>query len=139
MPDIVPNTVEVVRLERDHRRLRPYPGAKRLLQIARRHGADGALRLRQDQVGPQLAEAIDIDAVNREPLRHDLFHPLVDLVGGSVDWNFRGAANGKPFDTRWNIPLVGTADEMICETKRSDDLGRARQQRDNAWRIRHCV
>ena len=137
--DIVPNIIEVVWLERDHRRLHPRPRAKRLLQITRRDCADRALRLGQNQIRPQLAQAIDVDSINREALGHDFFHALIDLVGGSVDWNFRGAANRQRFDTRRKVAFVGAAYEMIGEAERSDDLGRARQQGDNTRRIRHCV
>ena len=105
-------------------------------KITRRDGADRALRLSQNQIRPQLAQAINIDAINREALGHDLFHALIDLVGGSVNGNFRGAANRQRFDARRKVAFVGAADEMIGEAERSDDLGRARQQGNDA-RMNH--
>src|SRR5437868_2782634 len=73
-------TSEIVWFEGQNDRLRSNPSAKRLLQIARSDRADGTLRLGQNQVRPQLAKVVDVDAVNREAFSHDFLHLLIDFI-----------------------------------------------------------
>jgi hypothetical protein len=86
------------------------------------------LRLSQNQIRLQLAQAIGIDSIDRQALSDDLFHPLVNLIRRIVHRNFRRAVDRKLFDAAREIAFVGTANEILPATQCGRDFGRAGEE-----------
>src|SRR5262249_18831624 len=62
----------------------------------------------------------------------DGLHPLVDLVARAVDVELGLGAHRQPLHLRWVVALVRTTHKALLEAEGADDLGRARDQRDDA-------
>src|SRR5439155_4428127 len=104
------------------------------LDVAEADGADLALRLRHDDVGPQLAKQRLIDGVDRQRVLDDGTDLAVDLGAGGVDVDLGAGADGQTGDGRRVVTFVGAADEVISEAQLADDL---RGAGDEGYDSRH--
>src|SRR5205814_9305049 len=100
-------------------------GASRLDHLALADGADLALRLRDDDVRPQIAQHLGMNAVDRQRLLQHLPDAPVDFEAGGVNLEFRLGAGGQAFDGPRKIALMRAPDEGLLEPESADDLGSA--------------
>ena len=129
------NVVEAVGRERNDLRPRAEPFGDRGFDVALADRAHFALGLRDDHVGTKFAQSGRIDAIDRERIADDLFHSLVDLSAGAFGIEFRFRQRGDAHDRAREIAFVRASDQLIFETKRANDLGRARQKGYDSWRL----
>jgi hypothetical protein len=97
-----------------------------------RNGAHLAHGLRQDEVGRELPELVDVDLVEVAPGRSALANRLIDRSAALT-----GDIEGRLADPwaveclRWMVALVGDADELVLQTEFAEDLGRSGEERND--------
>src|SRR5882762_7032542 len=104
--------------------------------LALGHRTDIADTLRQDEIRPEFADAGDIDLI------HAAVIPQSGADGG-VNLTARqpfevGSRPRQPraiSDARRVVAAVRDSDETISQTERANDLGSARQQRDDSLSV----
>ena len=97
--------------------------------VVDRHGADGAQRLRDDQVGQRVLEGKLVELVDGAPLAGQLAHSAVDLRGRKPFRNNAARQMRQLLRLRWIIALVSYADKRAPHSQRKDDLRGAWKQR----------
>ncbi len=103
------------------------------LDLAARNGADLAEILRDDQVGGELLEQFRVDLVERPAVAERVAHGAVDLGAPElVRVDARGRDDRHGLHLGWVVALVRTPDEVVSEPEGGDDLGRARNEGDDA-------
>ena len=104
----------------------------RPLDVFEADRADLALRLRDDVRRVEAFEHVGKDAIDRDGLAGQRFHPLVDLAARGVDVDLGLGASGQGQHLGRKIALVRAADQVVTESERRDDFRRASDQRDNS-------
>ena len=118
------------RLEIDDARIPRQPTRRRgHLRFSDR--ADIAQRLGDDEIGGEMVEHRQIELVERPLRAKTLADELVDLPARRVGGNERLRHAGQAADPLRMVAFVGYADERLTEPELADDLGSARQERDN--------
>ena len=131
--DVVPHVGEPSRRERHDRDVVAEHRARRRLDLGVRDRADVALVLRDDHVGPQRGEARDVDLVDAEPCGDErrTSRSIAALVARGRRASARVTAGSPRTNGGWSHSCeTPTSDDPGAE--RAHDLGRARQQRDDA-------
>jgi len=85
--------------------------------------------LGDDEVGPELADQLLVDRVERPAREDGVANGLVDVAARErrgVD--ARGRDDGQPVDVSREVALGGAADEPVPPAKGADDLGGAGEQ-----------
>ena len=120
---------EIARVERE----RLDAGARHAAHLAARHGADLAQVLGHDEVGREALEQLGVDGVERLAVGERSAHRAVDLVARErrrVDARRRD--DGNPGHLGRVVAFVRAPDEAAGESERRDDLGRARDEGNDA-------
>ena len=130
--NVVPDIGLCVRRERQNARLETDPAADRLFHFGQTDRAHFALRLRQDEIGPQLFQLPGVDLVDRQGVLQEGIHLAIDLETGSPDVQLRLSADREAANGRRKITFVRPADELIAQAKFADDFRATGQQRDDA-------
>ena len=126
--DVSEDFVEAIWRKRNDLRPRAEPLGDGGFNLALADRADFALGLSDDHVGTKFAQPGCIDAIDRERVANDLFHSLVDLRAGTLGVELRFGQRRQPPDRTRKVAFVRAADQLIFETERANDLGRAWQQ-----------
>ena len=111
-----------MRVERDHRRL----GVQRLghrAHVVDRHGAHGAQRLRDDQVGLQPAQRVLVELVDRPALLGQLPHRAVDLRRGQAAADDIARHPRALARLLRVVALVGDGGDVVADPEGEQDLG----------------
>src|SRR5262249_44597498 len=131
---VPPYPLEARRIERDEKRPRCRPPSESLLDLREADRADLALNLRHDMRRRKLAQTFRIDAVDGEAAPDEIFHARVDFSCRDRGVDLRRRTNGDSLDTFWKVALVRTPHQRLLKAERCDDLGRAREKRDDPKR-----
>jgi hypothetical protein len=107
--------------------MRAGPLGDGLFDIAHADGADVALRLRDDEVGFQLAQQIGVHAIDGERLRENRFDALIDFGAGAFGVKFGTGERGQVLDLVREVAFVRSPDELIFKAERADDFSGAGQ------------
>ncbi len=95
--------------------MRSSPLRDRLLNLAHADCAHVALRLRDDEVGLEIAQPFGIDAIDRERFGENGFHALVNFGTGACGVEFWTGERGQMRDRRREIALMRSPHEFILE------------------------
>ena len=120
-----------MRIQREHIRF-DLRRSSRLPSALGRNGAHLAHGLRQDEVGRELSELVDVDLVEVAPGRSAFADRLIDRSAALA-----GEIEGRLADPwaverlGWVVTLVGDADELVLQTELAEDLGRGGEERDD--------
>ena len=117
--------------DRRNLRLPVEPGVHRLNDIALADGADLAVRLCHDDVGPQFPEHLRVNAIDRQRVLQRLPHAAVDLGTRALDVEFRLSADGKTLYRLRKVAFMRAADDLLLEAEGTDYLGRAGDEGHN--------
>ena len=129
--DVAEHLAERVRVERDHLRLGLDPLRDRD-DVVVGDRADRAQRLRDDQVGLQLAQPRLVERVDRLALLGQLAHGAVDLAGLEPGADQVARDLGQLERRRGVVALVGDGGDLVAEPEREQHLGRGRDEGDDA-------
>ena len=91
--------------------------ADRRSQVVFADGADLALRLRHDDIGPQRLQPVAVHAIDGEPLLHDSLDPVVDIPRRAIQLDFRLGAAGQRIDIRRENHIHGCARSTRRESR----------------------
>src|SRR5271163_4060368 len=120
--------VEAVRRQRNYLRWCAEPLGHRGFDVTLAHRAYFALRLRDDHVGPQLAQPGRIDAIDRQRVANNLLHALIDFRTAAFGIELRFRQRWHAHDLGRKVAFMRAPDQLIFEAERADYLGRTRQQ-----------
>ena len=104
--NVVPDIGQCVRRERQNARLEIDPAADRLFHFGQTDGANFALRLRQDEIGPQLFHLTGVDLIDRKGILQEGIDLAIDLEAGSLDVQLRSSAGREAANGRRKITFV---------------------------------
>ena len=131
--DVLPDVGEGVGLERYDLHAPATPRAQRRLDVFEAYGADLAMVLGDDDIGPKRFELLRIDAVDRKPFLQDGLDAGVDVVARAGHREFRLRQGRQARYVGREVAFMGTADKEVASAERTDDLRRARDQRHHAF------
>ncbi len=120
--NVVPDISQCVRRERQNAWLKTAPAADRFFDFGQTDRANFALRLRQDEIGPQLFQLPGVDLIDRQGIPKEGIDLAIDLEAGSLDVQLRLSAGREAANGRWKITFVRTSDELIAQAKLADDF-----------------
>ena len=112
--DLAPRLAEGARRHRDDPRCGAGPCGDRCFHVAQARGADLALVLGQDHVRRQDAELLGIDGVDGEAALDQPAHAFVDGEARAFGFELRRREAGKGSHVRWEVALVGAADQFVA-------------------------
>jgi hypothetical protein len=131
-PDVVIHVGHAVRPQRHdlHRPPRPRAGCR--LDVAQAHRAHLAVVLGDDHIRRQGLQRLAVDAIDRQPVAHDLAHAGVDLGARALDLEFRRRQRRQGRDIGREIALMAAPHQPLARAQRAHDLGGAGDQADDA-------
>ena len=104
--NVVPDIGQCVRRERQNARLETDPAADCLFHFGQTDRANFALRLRQDEIGPQLFQLPGVDLIDRQGILQQGIDLAIDLEAGGLDVQLRSSAGREPANGRRKITFV---------------------------------
>jgi len=104
--NVVPDIGQCVRGERQNARLEIAPATDGLFDFGQTDRANFALRLREDEIRPQLFQHPGVDLVDRQRLLQEGIDLAIDLDAGSLDVQLRLSADREAANGRWKITFV---------------------------------
>ena len=130
--DVGPQIVQSGRLAGDDPGFDTGPVADRRLDIGQAGAADFALVLGDDHVGPEVAQQIGVDPVDRQAVPHQILDPAVDFRAGPADVELRGGQHGQLLHAGRIVAFVGPADQIVAAPQGGNDFGGATDQGNDA-------
>jgi hypothetical protein len=130
--DVLPDVGEGVGPKRYDLHSPSTPRAQRRLDVFEAYGADLAMVLGDDDIGPKRFELLRIDAVDGKPFLQDGLDAGVNVVARAAHREFRLRQGRQARYVAREVAFMGTADKKVAGTERTDDLRRARDQRNHA-------
>ncbi len=104
--------------------------------VVQRDGAHFAEVLRDDHVRLCVTEPLDVDLVNRESVPEHVADRGVDRAARGQRADAGARQRRYALEPRRVVALVASAYELLAGAEGTDDLGRGREQRDDAHRPR---
>src|SRR6476660_9438241 len=103
------------------------------LDIFEAYGADLAMVLCDDDIGPKRFELLRIDAIDGKPFLQDGLDAGIDVVARAAHREFRLRQGRQARYVGREVAFMGTADKEVASAERTDHLRRARNQRNHAF------
>ena len=118
--------------EGDHLHGAPREAGDRGRHVSQGDRADLALVLGQHQVGLSALEGRGVDPIDGEPLLDQAAHVPVDRLRARSRVHLGRGQRGQDLDPAREVALVRAPHQPFPEAQLADDLGRARQEADDA-------
>ena len=132
MADIGPHIRQAERLAGNDLHRRAGPVAHCGLDVGQARAADLALVLGDDDIGTEVAQPVGVDAVDRQPVAHQVLDPGIDLAAAAAEFELRRGQDRQRLDARRVVAFVGPSDQVAAAAQGADDFGGAADQRDDA-------
>jgi hypothetical protein len=137
--DVVPDIGQSVRGEGQNARSETARAADRLLDFGQTDGANFALGLCEDEVGPQLFQPGGVNVIDRQSVLQEGVDLAIDVETGRLEVQLRSSAGREVANGRREITFVRPSDELIAQAKLADDLRAAGQQRNDTWFFQNVI